>query len=146
MFFSGEKLAMYWCIDFLICCSLPSKSFHLQISDKTNSWVTSVYSTVCWEKVDGILHASSKTMTSYKCSYPLWFTSLSNSIFPDETSSLSNVLMLLSYYVSINLFFWATFIFLQTFLLIKWISPSSEPWTIEPSLSFSTLFPRFSIS
>ena len=74
------------------------KSFSVDTSDKTTSWITSAYLTVCWRKADGIIHPSSTTTSSESIAtlwlvakYVAWRVWL---IFcdSDETSSLATAL------------------------------------------------------
>ena len=51
---------------FSLCSSQNSFSFLLETSHKTTFWITLGCLTVCWNKVDGILHSSSAISSENK--------------------------------------------------------------------------------
>ena len=109
--FSEEKF-----IDFIPYFLFITKSFSLDTSDKTTSWITSSYLTVCYKKVYGKLHPSVTAIISSQCNY-LYLTSttfwwgrfFSNSINITFTLCINQFLLLNT----------VSFIFLKTFLLIN---------------------------
>ena len=100
----------------------------MDTSDKTNFWITSRYLTVCWRKVDGILHPSLTTTLSESSYYLMaGLVANSNILWSDETSSSETVLnYFYIMYQSISFIKHHFFLFFQTSLFINLISQSFD--------------------
>ena len=126
-------------IDLIPYCLLIPKSFSLNTSAKTTSWICSSCLKICREKVLGILHPWLTTIISSACSYLLTSNNFWSKIKYSET-----VLILISHYVPITHFplFFFRFFFLSTqyisLLACFILAPS-----FETSVSMSILFPSF---
>ena len=99
--------------------------FRLDTPGETTTWITSICSMACCERVDGTLNSSSATM------------SIKMHIFSVETCSSTTSLYITFTWFTIQFLLLSTFSFLfpQTFYLSTWFLSQHKSWNWTPDIN-----------